>query len=108
MPTGPSLSGLVAAALVGVAAAVSSVLALREDLPPQGVLEMLVLFGQVWFAVKAALCRSVPMLSGVTLLALISVNGPVDSVVPLMLLAALAAGGAATLEWRRTRAGAPE
>ena len=93
---------------MGVAAAVSGVLALREDVPPRAVLEMLVLGGQVWFAVKAALCRSVPMLAGVALLALISVNGPVDSVGPLMLLAALAAVVAAASEWRRGRAGARE
>ena len=63
------------------------------------------LLGQGWFAVKAALRRSVPMLAGVALLALIAVVGPIAFAGPVMLLAALAAGFAAAQEWRRGRAG---
>jgi len=101
--TRPSTLGLAAAALVGVAALVSGALLVGQGLPPQGVLLTLVLFAQVWFAVKAARERTVPAFVGVALLALVSAFGPVPGVGVPMLLAAVCAGAAAAQERRRPR-----
>ena len=99
----PATLGLAAAALVSVAALVSGVLLLGGRLPPQGVLLTLVLFAQVWFAVKAAREPSVPRFLGVALLALVSAIGPVPGVGVPMLLAAICAAAAAAQERRRSR-----
>ncbi|MDA0301048.1 MAG: hypothetical protein O2822_00840 [Chloroflexi bacterium] len=102
-----SLLGLVAAALIGVAAAHTATLVLAAAVPRMGILVMLVLIAQLWVAVRAASRRTVPQLAGVALLAVISAVGPVSqAAAPLMLAAAFAAGAAGQeyLQERRARA----
>lgn len=102
-----SALGLAAAALVGVAAAVSafSVATGRVPREPEGVLLTLVLVAQVWFAWKAARERAVRGFVGVALLALVSAYGPVPFVWLALLPAAACAAAAAMHERRRSRGG---
>lgn len=103
-----STLGLAAAALVGVAAAVSGLLVVtgRFAQEAEGVLLTLVLFAQVWFATKAARERSVRGFLGVSLLALVSAYGPVPFVWLALLPAAACAAAAAMRERRLRGAGA--
>jgi len=98
-----SLLGLIAAALIGVAAAHTATLVLAAAVPRMGILVMLVLIAQVWVAVRAASRRTVSQLSGVALLAVISAVGPVSQAAAPLLLAAAFAAGAARQEYLQER-----
>ncbi|MGE3856816.1 MAG: hypothetical protein AB7G21_07650 [Dehalococcoidia bacterium] len=100
--------GLVAAALLGVAALVSAMLLVRAGGESgEAALITIVLAAQTWFAAKAAAQRSVRAFLGVALLAFISAFGPVeDAVWPLVGLASVFALGAAGWHYQRQSEGA--